>query len=66
MFAACGPGLLTTDICSLRGKVERLTFSVIWEMTPSAEIVDTSFTKAIHILRSPSHYMMGVNKGIVQ
>eukprot|EP00434_Breviolum_minutum_P022596 symbB.v1.2.019939.t1/scaffold1645.1/size107836/4 len=41
------PGLLTTDICSLRGKVERLTFTVLWEMTPAAEIVDTSFCKAI-------------------
>lgn len=41
------PGLLTTDICSLRGKVERLTFTVLWEMTPEAEIVDTSFGKAI-------------------
>jgi len=41
------PGLLTTDICSLRGKVERLTFTVLWEMTPEAEVVDTSFCKAI-------------------
>jgi len=41
------PGLLTTDICSLRGKVERLTFSVLWEMTPEAEVVDTKYCKAI-------------------
>jgi len=41
------PGLLTTDICSLRGGVERLTFSVVWEMKPNAEIVSTRFCKAI-------------------
>jgi len=41
------PGLLTTDICSLRGGVERLTFSVLWEMTQRAEIVSTRFCKAI-------------------
>ena len=27
-------------------QVERLTFSVLWEMTPEAEIVDTKFCKA--------------------
>ncbi|KAL0396120.1 UNVERIFIED_CONTAM: Exosome complex exonuclease RRP44A, partial [Sesamum calycinum] len=35
------------DICSLRSDVERLTFSVIWEMTPEAEIISTRYTKAI-------------------
>lgn len=28
-------------------QVERLTFTVLWEMTPKAEIVDTSFCKAL-------------------
>eukprot|EP00931_Biecheleriopsis_adriatica_P073849 TRINITY_DN4805_c0_g1_i1.p1 TRINITY_DN4805_c0_g1~~TRINITY_DN4805_c0_g1_i1.p1 ORF type:complete len:1041 (+),score=211.65 TRINITY_DN4805_c0_g1_i1:97-3219(+) len=41
------PSLLTTDLCSLRGNVERLTFSVLWEITPQAEIIDTKFCKAI-------------------
>ncbi|KAL3629670.1 Exosome complex exonuclease RRP44 A [Castilleja foliolosa] len=41
------PKPLTEDICSLRSDVERLTFSVIWEMTPEAEIVSTRYTKAI-------------------
>ncbi|KAL3677411.1 hypothetical protein R1sor_027359 [Riccia sorocarpa] len=41
------PKPLTEDICSLRADVERLTFSVIWEMTPEAEIISTQFTKAI-------------------
>ncbi|GBG71084.1 hypothetical protein CBR_g8384 [Chara braunii] len=41
------PKPLTEDICSLRGNVERLAFSVIWEMTPNAEIISTKYTKAI-------------------
>ncbi|XP_042040282.1 exosome complex exonuclease RRP44 homolog A-like [Salvia splendens] len=41
------PKPLTEDICSLRADVERLTFSVIWEMTPEAEIISTRYTKAI-------------------
>jgi len=28
------PGLLTTDICSLKGNADRFAFSVIWEFTP--------------------------------
>ncbi|OAE18374.1 hypothetical protein AXG93_1783s1030 [Marchantia polymorpha subsp. ruderalis] len=35
------------DICSLRADVERLSFSVIWEMTPEAEIISAQFTKSI-------------------
>jgi exosome complex exonuclease DIS3/RRP44 len=41
------PGLLTADLCSLREKVDRLCFSVIWEMTADGVIVNTSFHKAI-------------------
>ncbi|XP_073280073.1 exosome complex exonuclease RRP44 homolog A-like [Primulina huaijiensis] len=41
------PKPLTEDICSLRADVERLAFSVIWEMTPEAVIISTKFTKAI-------------------
>ncbi|CAA0823316.1 ribonuclease II family protein, partial [Striga hermonthica] len=41
------PKPLTEDICSLRSDIERLTFSVIWEMTPEAEIISTRYTKAI-------------------
>ncbi|GJP42959.1 hypothetical protein CLOM_g2479 [Closterium sp. NIES-68] len=41
------PKPLTEDICSLRGGVERLAFSCIWEMTPEAEIVAVRFTKSI-------------------
>jgi exosome complex exonuclease DIS3/RRP44 len=41
------PGLLGTNLCSLRSHVDRLSFSCIWEMTPEAEIVDVQFTKSI-------------------
>ncbi|KAJ3689747.1 hypothetical protein LUZ61_018911 [Rhynchospora tenuis] len=41
------PKPLTEDICSLRADVERLAFSVIWEMTRDAEIVSSRFTKSI-------------------
>ncbi|CAN1316738.1 Exosome complex exonuclease RRP44 homolog A [Linum perenne] len=41
------PKPLTEDICSLRADVERLAFSVIWEMTPEAEIISTKYTKSV-------------------
>lgn len=41
------PMLLGTDLCSLKPYVERFAFSVIWEMTPDAEIVGARFTKSV-------------------
>lgn len=41
------PGLLSSNLCSLRSNVDRLAFSCIWQMTPQAEIVSTTFTKSI-------------------
>jgi len=41
------PSLLTTDLCSLVGGVERLCFTVLWEMTPEAVIVNVKYGKAI-------------------
>jgi exosome complex exonuclease DIS3/RRP44 len=41
------PCLLSSDLCSLRGGVERFAFSCIWEMTPEATIVSTKFHKSI-------------------
>lgn len=41
------PKPLTEDVCSLRSDVERLAFSVIWEMTPEADIVSTRYTKSV-------------------
>ena len=34
-------------MCSLIANVDRLTFSVIWEVTPDAVIVDTKFCKSV-------------------
>ena len=41
------PSLLTTDLCSLRGGVDRLAFSVLWEVNAAGDIVDTTFHKTI-------------------
>lgn len=41
------PGLLTTDLCSLKGNVDRYAFSVLWEVTPDAEILNVEFQKSI-------------------
>lgn len=41
------PMLLGTDLCSLKPYVERYAFSAIWEITPEAEIVKSSFTKSV-------------------
>ncbi|KAI0050008.1 mitotic control protein dis3 [Auriscalpium vulgare] len=41
------PALLGTNLCSLRPFVERLAFSVIWELSPEAEIVNVRFTKSV-------------------
>ncbi|KAF6154330.1 hypothetical protein GIB67_026786 [Kingdonia uniflora] len=41
------PKPLTEDVCSLRSDVERLAFSVIWEMTSEADIISTRYTKSV-------------------
>ncbi|KAF3910176.1 hypothetical protein ABW21_db0200754 [Orbilia brochopaga] len=41
------PPLLGTDLCSLKPYVERYAFSVLWEMTSEAKIVNTIFTKSV-------------------
>ncbi|GAA5932387.1 exosome catalytic subunit DIS3 [Sporobolomyces koalae] len=41
------PHLLGTNLCSLRPYVERLAFSVIWELNEDADIVDVKFTKSV-------------------
>jgi exosome complex exonuclease DIS3/RRP44 len=41
------PKPLTEDICSLRADVERLAFSVLWEITEDAQVLSTSFTKSV-------------------
>ena len=41
------PAVLCEDLCSLNPGVDRLAFSVIWTMTPNAEIVDTWFGRTV-------------------
>jgi exosome complex exonuclease DIS3/RRP44 len=41
------PSLLTTDLCSLKGNVDRYAFSVLWEVTPDANIINVDFKKSI-------------------
>lgn len=41
------PQLLSSNLCSLRGKEDRFAFSVIWEMTASGEKLRTRFCKSI-------------------
>ncbi|KAG2423316.1 hypothetical protein HXX76_015463 [Chlamydomonas incerta] len=41
------PKPLTEDICSLRCDVERLAFSVLWEVDGQANILNTHFTKSV-------------------
>jgi exosome complex exonuclease DIS3/RRP44 len=50
------PGLLTTDLCSLVGGVERCCFTVLWEMTKDADIVSTHYCKAIIKSRAAMSY----------
>jgi len=40
-------GLLSSNLCSLRGGEERLAFSCVWEMTPNADIVNSTYTKSV-------------------
>lgn len=41
------PSLLSTDLCSLKGNVDRFAFSVLWEVTPDAQIVNVEFHKTL-------------------
>ncbi|XP_071786889.1 exosome complex exonuclease RRP44-like isoform X2 [Asterias amurensis] len=50
------PELLSSNLCSLRGKLERFAFSCIWEITQQAEIVNVRFTKSIICSRAAFTY----------
>ena len=47
------PKPLTEDICSLRADVERLAFSVLWEITEDARVIGVRFTKSVIKYASP-------------
>ena len=50
------PMLLGTDLCSLKPNVERFAFSVLWEITPDADVVSASFTKSVIFSREGFSY----------
>ena len=56
------PELLSSNLCSLRGGVERFAFSCVWEMTPDAKIVSTKFHKSIIKSRAAMTYEEAQNR----
>lgn len=53
------PGLLGSNLCSLQGGKERLTFSVVWKMDPeTAEIKECSFARSVIKSRAALTYDM--------
>jgi exoribonuclease R len=51
------PGLLTENLCSLVGGVDRLAFSVIWEIDSTTFLpVSTRFAKSIICSRAALNY----------
>ncbi|KPI45607.1 Exosome complex exonuclease dis3 [Cyphellophora attinorum] len=50
------PSLLGTDLCSLKPHIERFAFSILWELTPDADVVSASFTKSVIYSREGFSY----------
>ena len=55
------PELLSSNLCSLRGGVERFAFSCLWEMDENANILSTKFHKSIIKSKSAMTYEMAQN-----
>ncbi len=51
------PKLLTENLCSLRSNVDRLAFSVIWEIDRDANIINSRYSKTIIRSRRAFTYM---------
>ena len=56
------PELLSSNLCSLRGNVERFAFSCVWEMNDQAEIISTKFHKSIIESKGAMTYEQAQNK----
>ena len=41
------PSLLSTNLCSLKSGIDRLTFSCVWEMNDRADILHTEYHRAV-------------------
>ncbi|XP_042873183.1 exosome complex exonuclease RRP44-like [Penaeus japonicus] len=50
------PDLLSSNLCSLRGCVDRFAFSVLWEISPNAEVLSSRFRKTIIQSRAEMSY----------
>lgn len=50
------PTLLSADLCSLHQGVERLTVSVLWEITNDGEVVNTWFGESVIKSKYALHY----------
>lgn len=46
----CVSDLLSSNLCSLRGNVDRFAFSVIWEMSPESEVLSSRFATLLMFL----------------
>lgn len=46
------PKPLTEDICSLRGGVERLAFSCVWEMDAEANVLSTRWVDRVEYYKN--------------
>jgi exosome complex exonuclease DIS3/RRP44 len=51
------PKLLTENLCSLRSNVDRLAFSVIWEIDKDSNIIKSKYCKTIIRSRRAFTYM---------
>lgn len=56
------PTLLGTDLCSLKPRVDRLAFSVIWELTGDAEVLSSRFAKSVIRSRQAFSYEQAQNR----
>jgi len=56
------PELLSSNLCSLRGGVERFAFSCVWEVDQDANILSTKFHKSIIRSRSAMTYEAAQNR----
>ncbi|KAI0982858.1 hypothetical protein GJ496_006504 [Pomphorhynchus laevis] len=50
------PTILSTNLCSLRERVDRLAFSVVWELNSDIEVVNTRFHRSIIRSRAALEY----------
>jgi len=56
------PELLSSNLCSLRGNVERFAFSCIWEMNDQAQVISSKFHKSIIMSKGAMTYEQAQDK----